>query len=344
MTAAAAGDDPSIDMDDPGAVGDRVRAWARATLDPDAQVGELARLAGHSSATWGVEVRTAGGPRDLVLRVAPGHGGHAAAIVRQLPLLGLLRRSGLPVPAVHDGGLDPTWFGRPYLVMDRLPGATLGDVLADPEPTPSPDRSSLFGQAVEVLAQVHAVDVHAELPGWGDPLPPAETAQRWRRMLRRHGDADSIGTAEHIYERLVADLPPDEHPGIVHGDFYSNNWLFAGPRLSGVLDWEATATGPPAVDVGWLCMMYDPASWDPAYRPDLALSPTPEELVAHYEQVTGAPVAHLRWYRALAGFRLAALTAYFLALHRNGERHDPTWERLAPSAPAMLRSALEHAS
>ena len=47
------------------------------------------------------------------------------------------------------------------------------------------------------------------------------------------------------------------------------------------------------------------------------------------------------WYRAFAGYRLSALTAYYLDLHRRGRRPDPIWENLAESVPFMLARAAE---
>jgi hypothetical protein len=44
----------------------------------------------------------------------------------------------------------------------------------------------------------------------------------------------------------------------------------------------------------------------------------------------------LPWYRALAGYRLACLTTYYLGLHRRGRRPDEVWEHLGESAEAMV--------
>jgi hypothetical protein len=47
------------------------------------------------------------------------------------------------------------------------------------------------------------------------------------------------------------------------------------------------------------------------------------------------------WYRALAGYRMASLTAHYLRLHRSGRRPDDVWESIAESVPMMLRRARE---
>lgn len=308
--------------------------WARAHIAPDADV-ELARMPGHSSGTYGLDVAHGGGTERLVLRLPPSRSpAQAEALLRQVRLLDVLGRHDLPVPRVRFSG-DDRWFGTAYTIVIRLPGRSLGDVLADAEPAPA-DRAAPFGQAMAVLARVHGVDVARHLDGWGERLSLDEQVTRWDRMVDRYAAAEPAGKA---VAALRAGVPADPGPAVlVHGDFYSNNWLFDGARLTGVLDWEASTIGPAATDLGWIAMMYDPESWDPACRPDIAVSPSPEAIVAGY----GRPVEHLGWFRALAGVRMAALTAYFLAKHRSGERPDPVWERIARSAPRMAHRALEH--
>ena len=54
----------------------------------------------------------------------------------------------------------------------------------------------------------------------------------------------------------------------------------------------------------------------------------------------GAPLRDVAWFRALAGMRLAALTAHYLRMHRSGQRPDATWEGFGESVPYMLDRAV----
>lgn len=128
---------------------------------------------------------------------------------------------------------------------------------------------------------------------------------------------------------------------IVHGDFYSNNWLFADGSLTAVLDWEIASIGSPGLDIGWICMMYDPKSWSPARHQWSQWSPEPDFLVDAYLAAGGPAVPDLDWFRALAGFRLSCITAMGLRLHRTGRRPDPAWEVLGDAAPYMMNRAEE---
>jgi aminoglycoside phosphotransferase (APT) family kinase protein len=105
------------------------------------------------------------------------------------------------------------------------------------------------------------------------------------------------------------------------------------------LDWEGTIIAAPLLDLGWLCMMYDPPSWSPAHRARIRWSPPLELIAESYGAAAGSRPAAVDWYRAFAGYRLASLTAYYLDLHRRGRRPDPIWENLAESVPYMLERA-----
>jgi aminoglycoside phosphotransferase (APT) family kinase protein len=242
----------------------------------------------------------------------------------------------VPEPPVRWWGRDPRWFGVEYLIVDRVPGATLGDVFsADGARRPGADPATLYGAAIDALRAIHATPWRPALRGWGAPLSLTQEIDRWEVLLRRADDPAWVRDGLRLRDRLHASRPAEPPPGIVHGDFYANNWMFDGPRLTAVLDWESAFLGPRRLDLGWTCMMLDPPSWAAARRPDLRWTPPVDDLVARY----GASPADVRWYRVLAAYRMVALTAHYLRLHRNGRRPDAVWEIIAESVPPMLDRA-----
>jgi hypothetical protein len=88
-------------------------------------------------------------------------------------------------------------------------------------------------------------------------------------------------------------------------------------------------------------MMYDPRSWGPEQRDRLKWAPSVDEIIAMYEKSAGHPVADVAWDRALAGWRLGAITSLNVRLHRSGRRPDPVWEVMADSYPFRIGRALE---
>lgn len=320
--------------------------WARHACGADAVVSGLDQMPGHSGITFGFDVEHAGargGRERLVVRIPPKGVRRQGVtdVLRQVPLLQLMARAGVTVPAVRWWGADERWFGVPYLIVDRVPGRTISDVF-DPASGTSlgpADAEPLFGQAMTALVAIHRADWRTGLAGWDEPRSLADEVERYLPLMERSPDTGWRRRGAVLAERLSASAPPDPEPGVVHGDFYSNNWMFDGGRLTAVLDWEGTFIGPRSLDLGWLVMMYDREGWEPAHRDRIGFAPPPEVLLDQYAAATGDVPADVQWYRALAGYKLACLSAYYLRLHLAGKRHDPVWEELGASVPYLLGRA-----
>lgn len=341
---------------EPGELEPLLEAFCRAkTGDRRAEVSGIEVLPGHAGFSWGFTVRHGAGsaPREewLVLRLPPPgvRWVGTADVVRQARVMRALRDTPVPVPAVRWAGDDLQWFGRPYSVVERLPGETLWltEALA-PRPITfdAPFLHRVAEQAAAALAALHRVDWQAKLPDWGPPLSLEDEVLRWDWLLARTADperaADPSLTAAGptVRDRLLARVPPPPQHGIFHGDYQWTNLLVYEGRLLAVLDWELAGVGATGMDVGWLAVFSDPESWVGRARSTAPL-PRAEEIVALYEEALGEPMSGIRWYRALAGYKFALITGLNLSLHRRGKRPDPHWEDIGPSAPRLLERALE---
>jgi len=317
-------------QDDAAAMQERLQRWAADTLGPNTVVDGLERMPGHSGITWAFTVDD----QRLVLRMPPLGARRSAAtdVHRQAPLLVALAEHGVPAPTLRWSGEHGHWFGTPYLIVDRVAGASPGDVFAVGG-APAPSRA-VFAEAMRVLARIHDSPPPSD---WRAATPLAAVVDHWRKLLEETPEPSWIPAGAALHERLRAAVPAVGPLGLVHADFYANNWMVAGGGLVAVLDWEGAHRGDGRVDVGWIAMIYDRASWHPAQRPDIADAPDPEELVAAY----GTPLDDVAWFRALAGMRLAALTAHYLRMHRSGRRPDATWEAFGESVPYILGRAVD---
>jgi len=341
---ARGGTDPVV------AMRSRLGEWARHHYGPGAAVEAVAPMPGNAGISFGFDVVVpAGGDvrrEALVIRVPPAgvrRKGNTD-VLRQVPLLEALAAQGVPVPAVRWWGDDERWFGVPYLMVERLPGRSL-NVFA-------PDGSffdlspggveRLFRQAVDALVAVHRLDWRSKLAGWDTPRSLEDEIAAWEPILLKGGDDDWIRRGLELRDALLATRPAEPEPGVLHGDFYCNNWVVdAGGRLRALVDWEISAIGPNLVDLGWLCMMNDLESWGPAQRERLAWVPPVDDIIALYESAAGHTVPDVAWYRALAGYRLGAITSLNVHLHRSGRRPDPVWDVMAESYPYRVGRALE---
>jgi hypothetical protein len=80
-------------------------------------------------------------------------------------------------------------------------------------------------------------------------------------------------------------------------------------------------------------MMNDEQAWHPVeLRGGLDLA----ELTRCYEAEVGRKLEHLDWFEAAACYRMGAISAYNIRLHRSGRRPDSAWERAAQSVPCMF--------
>jgi aminoglycoside phosphotransferase (APT) family kinase protein len=310
----------------------RLQEWSREFYCDGAQIAAAEFLGGHSGLTIGFDVILP--DRDthrLVLKMPPP--GAAAKdnfdVVRQVPLLNVLTAHGIPAPEVRWYSDDVSVFGRPYLMTSRLPGAPLPDVFGPNSGIGVVEVFKRFEDAVAHLVKIHAIDAITELADWSSPRLVHNEIDHWVRVLHKSTNADWTRKGMALQDLLKRKAPPRCAIGIVHGDFYSNNWLFEDRHLSGIVDWEGTSVGPVLLDMGWLCMMYDEESWGPIRRSSMNWHPGPASFISMYSQLSQVDLSDMPFYRALAGYRVACLTAYYYELHRKGKRNNPAWEVFA---------------
>lgn len=136
------------------------------------------------------------------------------------------------VPAPHSLALDAEGdeAGHPAHLMTLLPGrvdrgrASEQDLL----------------QLARLLAKIHAVEVD----------PPPRDYQPWafEEKYVVPAWASSPGPWHEAFD-LLRDEPPSYDPTFLHRDPHLGNVLWDGPRISGVVDWVETSTGPAWLDV-----------------------------------------------------------------------------------------------
>ena len=298
--------------------------------------------AGHAGLTFGFDLV---GPepdarRGLVLKLAPSgvrRSGNTD-VYKQAPLLRALHAAGLPVPGVPYADPGESWFGVPFIMMERLPGLPFFVW----QPDPAFDRSAaavmlIYEQTIAAMAAVHRFDWRRHLPDWEKPRALVDEILRWDGVLAKAPRADWIESGRLVRERLLATRPDGAPIGLVHGDCQPGNALFDGGRLTGLIDWELASIGSRRIDVGWMMMLADRSSWPDGWRPVCPMLPA--QVAAQYAEAMGEACDDLPWYQAYAGYRLGAISCLNVHLHRSGRRPDPTWERFALAIEPMFSRA-----
>lgn len=312
--------------------------WAHIHAGTAAHVSGARSLGGHSGVTIGFDLHEGSDTKPLVLKMLPP-GVPARSnfdLMRQIPLLRALQAHDIPAPVPVSFGEDVSLFGSVYLITTRLVGDSFTDIFV--KSAPLANAHEIFYDAVDRLADIHAIDALGSLGNWSQPRPIDQEIDHWIGVLHKSTDAAWIKSGLALADALRASAPRDPKIGLVHGDYYSNNWLHVGHRLTGIVDWEGTSIGPSLLDLGWLTMIYDPESWIEG-RGGLDWAPPAEALIRRYAERSRTDVTRVGWYRALAAYRLACLTAYYYELHRTGKRHNAAWNVFARSFDKMVGTA-----
>jgi hypothetical protein len=159
-------------------------------------------------------------------------GSEAAALIRdEAATLRAVHDSGLPAPepiAVDPDGREAD--GHPAILMTRLPGRV--DVTpADPE--------AWLRQMAAMAVRIHDVQVSA---------PPFRS-----RIDAPAPVVPSSATRPAVWEAafgILRQQPHEPGTGFIHRYFQHFNLLWRRGRLTGVVDWATSCTGPADFDVG----------------------------------------------------------------------------------------------
>lgn len=272
---------------------------------------------GHSNLTF--LVSDAAGRQVVVRRPPPPPtppGAHD--MLREARLIGALAGTPVPVAELLATAEADEVIDVHFYVMGFAAGPVV--TTRTPAPLDTPGVRRRLGETlVDTLADLHAVDWRAAgLEDLG--RPEGFNARHLRRMARLVVDAAGDPPAHFapIQSWLGAHVPPESGGAIVHNDFRVGNVVLseAEPgRLAAVLDWELATIGDPLFDLGYfLASVPVEAPYNPTQELGLAMLekgwPTREELADRYAERTGADLAELDWYTALALWKLAVLYEY----------------------------------
>ena len=229
--------------------------------------------------------------------------------------------AGSAVPVPEPLWLDPTpaSFGAPGFLMREVAGGAAAGLLT---PEPYGHQAAVLGQAVfAALGAIHRTAPAAAglAPVAADAAAPQRLAH-WRAVF----ETDTLRpepVVEAAFRWLARNLPPPaQRVSIVHGDFRSGNFLFAGDKLLAILDWEMVHAGDPLEDLAWLM---DPLWSHFSGRPAALL--TREAAIAAWEAASGLvadPLA-LCWWQVFAQVMGATIWISSAREIADGRSHDP---------------------
>ena len=235
---------------------------------------------------------------DLVLRRPPKgtHSGSAHDMGREHRIQSRLG-SVLPyVPRTVALCEDAAVIGTPFYVMQRLVGPIPRKELPRGLQLSRDEVATLCRNVVDLLVELHSVDLQATGLAALDRGPGYGRGMRW-----------------------LADNQPEDRPhALVHNDFRFDNVVLDPDdptRPVGLLDWELATVGDPLMDLANSLGYWVQADDGPLFRAfrrqptHLPGMMTREEVVAHYCRRTGAVVTRREWawYQVFGLFRVAVI-------------------------------------
>jgi len=217
---------------------------------------------GASRESWLVDVTvesgSEAGEHALVMRRDLGSEMQLEALSREaeFKLLQMAQQAGVTVPRPRWLGADPTLLERPFFLMDRVEGESIGPrVVRLPELAEA--RARLPEQMAEELARIHRIGHSPRdldfLPG---PAPEENPARHNVAALRElAAGLDIFNPAyELAFRWLERNAPRCAQMTLVHGDFRIGNMIVGPQGLRAVIDWEFAHRGDPAEDLAWPCV------------------------------------------------------------------------------------------
>lgn len=321
----------------------RLTDWLRTRL-PDADdvhVEGLDRItAGHSAELLVLTIVSVRGGdetrQDVVIRLRPTPPAllEPYDLPRQFTILKALESTPVRVPRALWLEESGDVLGRPFLVMDRVGG----DVYEMDSPADESDETviSMCRDLAEQIAAIHAVDL-----GETGLATLDEGAEHLDRELNRWADEVArvrrgpLPALQRLLDELRRPRPqPSPRVALVHGDAKPGNFAFTDGKVSAVFDWEMTTVGDPLTDIGWLELLW----MQPVGITSHPAALTIDELLAHYEAVSGITVENRSWYRAFNAYKMAVICLIGAMLVEGGHSDDQKLV-LAAYGTSMLTTA-----
>jgi aminoglycoside phosphotransferase (APT) family kinase protein len=217
----------------------------------------------------------------------------------------------VPEPIAAD--LESVWFGRPAVVMSRLPGG--------PDVTPK-DTDLWVAALAQTLTQIHETVLDGAA-GALTPLPPVEA---WHPEGGEHHPLTAAAVSA-----VTARLPSlSSELVFTHGDFHPGNVLWHRGRISGVVDWNAAR-----LESRWSELAYCRADVCLLLGPDVA-----DRLADAYSDIVGDTSDDLAVYDLMWLFNIRHHAQVALGAYRE-QRHAPNLQLSLAHLDEQLRRVLK---
>lgn len=268
---------------------------------------------------------------DLVIRLMPDPttGRYETEIQR------LAHQGGVPVAAVHGGGVLDATPAVAWMAMDLAPGAPmLADISAGRALRIAP---TLARRLPELLAHAAAATHRCDTSGWSPRLNATgrePSVNSFLERLAEHASALSDTELAGHAERLAAAAGSSET--LCHGDLHPFNLLVDGDRWT-LIDWSTAVLADPHYDLAFTdLMLRHPPLGGPAPLGAVASrvgARIARRFLRRYQEVTERPISpeRLAWGRQIHATRALIEVAGWRAAGTTEAHRGHPWYTLEPT-------------
>mgnify|MGYP001051779286 CR=1 FL=1 len=242
------------------------------------------------------------------------------ALKKQFNVMKALGKTSVPVPKMLWLEEDASVLGSPFYVMAKLRGAvppefppyhTFGVYFnAQPE-----QRAKMWWGLVENLAKIHKLDWKKQgLSFLGVPQAGTGPVDRQVEYLEMYLNWMKEGDSQPILETALQWLKDNryapERVALCWGDPRLPNVMYNEETYDvvGVLDWEMSFLGDPEADLAWF-LFCDWQHSDGYGYPRTEGSPSREETIRRYEELTGFKTEHVFYQEVVAALFFGIIMA-----------------------------------
>jgi aminoglycoside phosphotransferase (APT) family kinase protein len=258
--------------------------------------------------------------RSCVVRIKPGR--HTVfpddLFDQQYRVMCLMRELGqVRVASPLWFEADPSILRAPFFVMERVRGrvavsfppyAETGWVR---EATPA-QRAKMWENGVRQLAAIQSTPLAKAHFLHGPAHAPSGLAQEWDKYVRFVewvSRERPWPVLQRALDRLKANWPSHQPPGIVWGDARLGNMMFNDEfEVVAVMDWEQPSLGGALHDLAWWLVISEAMHGARSDRPHLEGMGSRADTIALWSEITGISSADIEWYEDFTQLKLS-LTA-----------------------------------
>ena len=212
--------------------------------------GDLSRLqGGFDTDTYAFSVENAPDnlPNDLVLRYFR-NANEAPRVIRESAIQNAAASGGHAVPSVPVDSSGVLLAGRPFLLMERLPGKNLGELLIADQ-SYIPQFPLIMAKLQAGLHKLDTTKLRARLTDLGVDVENMKPT-RLLNAISAIAEACQLPDLVEINQWLKDNFPEQpENPSIIHGDLHPMNILMNEGKVSGLIDWATSLFTHPEYDI-----------------------------------------------------------------------------------------------